>query len=51
MKIGKSCFEWPSTTDEKEVINHKSRRNCQELTGRLMLGEHLAVGNARNSHS
>lgn len=47
MKNGKSCFEWLSTTNEKEVINHKSRRNCQELTGRLMLGEHLAVGHAR----
>lgn len=52
MKNGKSCFQWQSTANEKEVINNKSRRNCQELTGKLMLGEqHLAVGNARNSHS
>ncbi|XP_050830541.1 collagen alpha-1(I) chain-like [Serinus canaria] len=45
----RSCFsEWLT----KEVINHKSRRNCQEFTGRLMLGEqHLAVGNSRNPHS
>lgn len=50
MKNRKSCFEWASTTNE--VINHKWRRNCQELTGRLMLGEqHLSVGNPRNSQS
>lgn len=35
MKNRKSCVEWASTTNEKEVINHKWGRNCQELTGGL----------------
>lgn len=51
MKNEQSCFQWPSSTNEKEVINRKSRRNCQELTERPMLGQHLAVRNARKPHS
>lgn len=49
MRSGKSCFKWPSIINEKEVTNPKSRLNCQELTVRPTLGEHLTVGNARNS--
>lgn len=45
---GKKLFEM-ATHYKLEVVNHKSRPNCQEFTVRPVLGERLTVGNARNS--
>lgn len=51
MRKGKSSFKWPSTVNEKEVVNRPPGPSRRELTARPLLGEHLTLGTLLSGRS